>query len=406
MFIINTITNTITSKNIPSKSLITRKTTFSQTKNDTLELSTTERKTKHNKISFKGNFETYKAKIALESQKEYNEVMSTLQQAKKEDFKDNINEAGDVIRKFTDLEGIFNKIKVMREISPKGLLRMTEFNPKTLEIYEIIKYNRKKSGKNKTTPVSYTFKDGTITSFCKDSKRQNDEKWKSAEVILFNENNLISSDKACETEQLEKKIVNDGKKIQEEGFQMNLRARTEYSKAAKAIEKSKKENQNNWGVTDELEETADEENTQKLMLELNGNKIARSTTFNPYTSKISEINIGCEITRNGIIYAKEVYSFADNKIMQIDKDCETSSDVKKIKERFMYVNGELIQYLKNCRITASGNWQAQEVYCFKNGQLSKLYKNFISYNDHQKSAIMYTLKGDKITDSINNWKNY
>ena len=411
MITISPINSIVTAKNILNKHSIKTKRPLSlKTKNDSLKLSTTKKtefinsiKNGYSKISFKGNIEDYKAKIVLDSQKEYDEAMAILQQAKKENFKDNINETGKTIRKFTTIEGAFNKIKIMREIDPDGLSRLTEFDPETLEIYEIVKYNRKKSGIGKATPVSYTYKDGKITSFCKDSKKINNGKWKNAEVILFQENDTISPDSTNELEQLEKKIVSDARRIQEEAFRMGLKAKMEYNKTIKIMLQIFKKI---WDIISKLSETEDDTNTQEIMIGLNDDKISKNAIYDLNTNRINRINIGYEVAPSGNIYIAEGYDFENNRMMTINKGIEISGNTQKIKERYIYTNGEFTLYIKNFKITAPGNWQAEEVYYFENGKVSRMYKNFMVNNQKQESAIAYIIRDDKIVNSVKNWKNY
>ena len=188
-------------------------------------------------------------------------------------------------------------------------------------------------------------------------------------------------------EQQANEILRESKKIQKTAEEIKVEAQKQYDEIMEILKKAKEE-----GFKDVVDESGktirrfvddtSAEGAEKIMDELDGDKILRQTYFNPDNLEIRGIGKGITQNADGTGSVAESFDYSDGKLLRFAKDYKWHPDgTQSCAEDFIYSDGKLSEFTKDFKLNPDRTTSWAEDFIYSDNKLSGFTKDFKSNPD-------------------------
>ena len=211
-------------------------------------------------------------------------------------------------------------------------------------------------------------------------------------------------------EQQAAEILGESKKIQKTAEKIKIEAQKQYDEIMEILKKAKEE-----GFKDVIDESGKTirkfyntsiDSTEKIMDELDGDKILRKTYFNPSNLEISRIDKGITQNADKIESVAESFDFSHGKLLRFTKNYKWHLDgTQSCAEDFIYSDGKLSKFTKDYKWNPNRTISCAEGFIYSDDKLSEFVKDFKSNPDGTESMVeCFDYSNDKLSEFVKDFK--
>ena len=212
-------------------------------------------------------------------------------------------------------------------------------------------------------------------------------------------------------EQQANEILSESEKIKQRASEIAEEGQKQYNEVLAILQKAKEE-----GFKDVVDKSGktirrfvddtSTEGAEKIMDELDGDKILRKTYFNPNNLEISRIDKGITQNPDKTESCAESFIYSDGKLSAFTKNYKWNADkTKSCAESFVYSDGKLFQFIKDFKLNPDKTKSCAENFIYSDGKLSNFMKDCKLHPDKTEScAENFVYSDGKLSEFIKDFK--